>query len=367
MAEPLQVVKTHYSVLDFLEWHRQGTLELRPYYQRRPVWKPRVKSLLMDSILRGFPLPLIFLHNRLEVSTSRSIRQVVDGQQRLRTILSFIDPDSITDPDEWDDFTILRAHNSQYAGLRFSQLPEEAQTAILSTSISVNVLPPDIGDVTLLQIFQRMNTTGLKLSEQEVRNGTFFGAFKDASYALAYEQNQRWSEWGLFSRQDIAQMFEVEFTSDLMGALIRGVSGRSAPQITNLYREFEEVFPEEERVAAEFRSAVELLAPVYDGRLDWVLPRRFMSTAWFYPLFAIAAGLPDDGRDPRNELLSGLPPSIGYSTSVSPEEIGRALVEIDRRIATRGLLPDDLAESLRRQTTHKASRLQRIRLIRTAL
>ncbi|WP_028281067.1 hypothetical protein [Arthrobacter sp. H5] len=117
-------------------------------------------------------------------------------------------------------------------------LPDEAQQTILQTSLSVNVLPTDIPDVTILQIFQRMNTTGLRLKDQEVRNGSYFGEFKDASFALAYEQNQRWIEWGLFSRPDVAQMAEVEFTSDLVGALLRGVSGRSAAQITALYRDW---------------------------------------------------------------------------------------------------------------------------------
>lgn len=309
MAQPLQIQKTSYLVLDFLEWQRQGSLDLQPFYQRRPVWNPRIKSLLMDSIIRGFPIPLIFLHNRLDVTTSRSVRQVVDGQQRLRTILSFIDPDCIDEPDERDDFRILKAHNKEHAGRTFVELPDEVQTDILQTAISVNVLPPDVADVTILQIFQRMNTTGLKLTEQEIRNGSFFGEFKDLAYTLAYEQNQRWMDWNLFTPQEVAQMQEVEFASDLMGALIRGVSGRSHPQITALYREYDKIFPLQDQVGANFRKGFERLAPLYDERVSPALPKRFRSTSWFYPLFAIVSGLADDGADPKNDLSSGLPPS----------------------------------------------------------
>ena len=367
MTEPLNVFKTSYSVLDFLEWQRQGTLDLRPFYQRRAVWNPRVKSLLMDSILRGFPIPLVFLHRRLDMPSSQATRAVVDGQQRLRTILSFVDPDCISDADEWDDFRLLRSHNAEYAGMSFADLPEDAQSQILQTSLSVNVLPPDIADVTVLQIFQRMNTTGLKLKEQEIRNGKFFGEFKDMAYALAYEQNQRWTQWGLFDRQDIGQMSEVEFASDLLGALLRGVGGRSAAQLTSLYRDYEDDFPDRDRVSSDFRSAFDYLAPIFDERLGLQLPRRFRSTSWFYPLFAVAAGLSDTGADPKNDFRNALPPSANASGRPSAEALARALQVVDEQIGTIGALPEDLAEGLRRQTTHKASRLQRIRLIRASL
>src|SRR5665647_2121709 len=106
MADLLNVDKTTTSVVDFLEWQRQGSLDLKPYYQRRSVWNPRVKSLLIDSLLRGYPLPLIFLHNRLDVQRSTTVRQVVDGQQRLRTILAYIDVDCLREVDDWDRFTV---------------------------------------------------------------------------------------------------------------------------------------------------------------------------------------------------------------------------------------------------------------------
>jgi hypothetical protein len=367
MAEPLQITKTAYSVLDFLEWQRQGTLDLSPFYQRRPVWNPRVKSLLMDSILRGYPLPLIFLHRRLDIRTSENVRQVVDGQQRLRTILSFVDPDSISDPDDWDNFRIQRTHNPEFAGMSFADLPDHARETILQTSLSVNVLPSDIPNVTILQIFQRMNTTGLKLKDQEVRNGTYFGEFKDTAYSLAYEQNQRWTRWGLYSRQDVGQMAEVEFTSDLLGALIRGITSKSASQINALYRDYDETLPERDSLTADFRKAFDTLAPVFEERVNRSLPPRFRSTAWFYALFAIATGLQDDGLDPANDYPNALPPSPRIGTVTDPERIAEALMKVDDLVSTRGALPEKLAEGLRRQTTHKASRLQRIRLIRSVL
>nr|WP_246299270.1 DUF262 domain-containing protein [Nocardioides panaciterrulae] len=265
-------------------------MELQPYYQRRAVWNPRVKSLLIDSLLRGFPLPLIFLHSRLDVVTSKTMRHVVDGQQRLRTILSYVDIDCLAERDEWDDFTVLRSHNREFAGLAFTQLPDETQRHILQTPLSVNVLPADVDDVTVLTIFQRMNSTGYKLNDQEIRNATYFGEFKDTAYQLAYEQYQRWLKWQVFGVQEIAQMREVELTSDLMGFLMRGIQARTKASLDGLYKSNDEAFPERPRVEDEFRAAFDYLDAIYSPSASRSGLKRFRSSAWFYTIFAVAAG-----------------------------------------------------------------------------
>jgi uncharacterized protein with ParB-like and HNH nuclease domain len=75
----------------------------------------------MDTILRGKPIPKIFIRQKLNPTTKTSVREVVDGQQRLRTILSFLE----------DGFTISNRHNFVYGGKFFSQLDEDVQTQIL--------------------------------------------------------------------------------------------------------------------------------------------------------------------------------------------------------------------------------------------
>ena len=305
MSFPLQVQKTTYAIVDILEWQRTGSLDLQPYYQRRSVWNPRVKSLLIDSLLRGYPIPLVFLHNRLDVVTSKTVRQVVDGQQRLRTILSYIDIDSLQNIDEWDSFSVLKSHNEDFAGLTFQQLPEEVQTRILHTSLSINVLPSDIDDVTILSIFQRMNSTGFKLNDQEIRNATYFGEFKECSYKLAYSQNQMWERWGIFDRQEVAQMREVELTSDLMGLLIsRKILGKSKASLNKFYTTYENDFPERELIEQEFLEIFKKLESVFPYDTQRVNLKRFRTTPWFYTVFAAASGI--FGSVSPKKLLDGL-------------------------------------------------------------
>ena len=131
------IAKTEYKVADFLQWQRAGDLNLAPVFQRRSVWNAKAKSYLVDTVVRGLPTPIIFLRDRIDLRGLRTTREVVDGQQRLRTLIAFIDPDALPDFDEErDSFLVTRTHNPEIAGLRFGQLRSEMQHRILNYSFS---------------------------------------------------------------------------------------------------------------------------------------------------------------------------------------------------------------------------------------
>ena len=156
-----------YSINDFTEWDKQGQLALNPFFQRRAVWSDNAKSYLMDTIIRGKPIPKIFIRQKVNVTTKTTMREVVDGQQRLRTILSFIK----------DGLVISRRQNRDCGGRHFSQLPEDIQAQVLSYEISVDLLI-NLPDSEILNIFSRLNSYAVILNEQEKINATHFGEFK---------------------------------------------------------------------------------------------------------------------------------------------------------------------------------------------
>ena len=93
-----QVTRTHYKVSDFIAWSRAGTLVLSPSFQRRPLWPSGAKSFLLDTIVRDLPIPIIFLRDqKTDLQRLEPKREVVDGQQRIRTLLTFIVPQNILD------------------------------------------------------------------------------------------------------------------------------------------------------------------------------------------------------------------------------------------------------------------------------
>ena len=62
-----------------------------PEYQRKSVWSEEKQSFLIDSILKNFPIPPIFLHQHIDDATGKTKYDVIDGKQRLTSIIRFIE------------------------------------------------------------------------------------------------------------------------------------------------------------------------------------------------------------------------------------------------------------------------------------
>ena len=351
--EPLEVTKTLYSVLDFLEWQRSGALDLRPYFQRGSVWTPKAKSFFVDTLLRGYPVPIIFLQNRTDAHTLKNVRQVVDGQQRLRTILAYMDKDSLPDANPSDDIRIMRTHNRDLAGKSFDELPRRFRDRLATTELSVHVLPSKLADKDLLQLFARLNSTGERLNDQELRNAEFHGAFKSTAYELAYGQLDRWRDWTLFNPRALAQMREVELTSELMMLLLRGLSGKSKAAIDGIYKKYDDDFPQADLVVPRFQEVFDVLDAIFqpDSRGRGV--GLLQTQSWLYALFAAVAG---------NKFGAPLGPEVEWEPSVtgrvSPQEWRRAAGRAASSLET-GKVSEQLAKALRGASSDRASRQSR--------
>ena len=74
-----------HPISDIRDWHKSEKLMLQPDYQRREVWSPAARIMLIDTILRNIPMPKIFVSTLIK--DERTYRTVIDGQQRISAIL----------------------------------------------------------------------------------------------------------------------------------------------------------------------------------------------------------------------------------------------------------------------------------------
>ncbi len=87
------IQRTTFKVSDFISWQKHNMLILNPKFQRRSVWSSGAKSYFIDTIIRGLPIPVIILRDiKTDLSSFEAKKEVVDGQQRLRTIISYVVP-----------------------------------------------------------------------------------------------------------------------------------------------------------------------------------------------------------------------------------------------------------------------------------
>ena len=287
--------KTFYKVTDFVSWQKTKSLVLAPKFQRRSVWKTGAKSFLIDTIVRKFPIPIIFLRDRrTDPNSLESVREVIDGQQRLRTVLSYVVPGLLPDFNpERDAFTVQKNHNPDLAGKTFDELDSETRLKILDFEFSVHVLPSDVDDRRVIEIFRRMNSTNYSLTKQELRNAEYYGEFKSCAYLLAEEQYHRWLKWKIFDDNDIARMVEVEFTSDCLVSMLEGkIGGKSASRIDNAYEKYDEQFDGRSELENRFRFVMEQVEVHFGSNLsDFVFINKRLAYTFLLFIYDLTFGL----------------------------------------------------------------------------
>ena len=199
-----------YRVSDFLEWHQKKALILSPDFQRGDVWSPAAKTFLIDTILRQLPIPKVYLRTRVDVVTRKSIREVVDGQQRLRAIMSFA-----------EDGFALSKRASEFAGKKYSTLTPEQQESFLGYAIAVDqLLNASTDDV--LEVFARLNSYTVTLNAPEKRHGKYQGEFKWAVRSASRAWASFWEEFDVLSVRERVRMMDDSLTAEMFGVCLKG-------------------------------------------------------------------------------------------------------------------------------------------------
>ncbi len=163
-------------------------LDLTPSYQRRLRWSDKKKSHLIESLLMNVPIPPIFLYEK-----EFAKYEVMDGQQRLKTITSFYNNEfKLRDLKKW----------SELNGRTYRELPPKIQAGLSRRGLAaVIVLTESSQDessaMELRQyVFERLNTGGQRLNAQEVRNCIYSGNLNDTLIRIARSQLFT-SAWGI--------------------------------------------------------------------------------------------------------------------------------------------------------------------------
>lgn len=349
------ITRTLFTIADFVAWQRDGSLNLSPSFQRRPVWKPAAKSYLIDTIVRGLPTPIVFLRQITDTKTLKTIREVVDGQQRIRTVLSYIDKSLFVDwKESTDPFKLLRQHNPEIAGKFFSDLDDRTKRAILGYQFSAHVLPIDTSDQQVLDIFRRMNATGTKLNQQELRNAEYFGEFIQSVYSMSLKCLDIWRKWGVFSEDNIARMDEAEFVSELYVLILNGITSKQQLTINRFYRENDTHFAERAHVEARLIEMITDLDSAYGDQMALSqLSNRIFLYALFAALYDLMYGFGSDLSKRANK--SALAP------------LAKSLPALDVLLDNRDKLPAGVQEALIGRPGHKANRAAVARYIRRKL
>jgi hypothetical protein len=271
----------------FRDRYLDGTLKIKPPYQRRPVWAVKQKCYLIESILLGFPIPEIYVHNTTSPEGKTSFA-IVDGQQRIRAVLQFIGAEIDPAEEEFNKFTLDKLQDtSPWKDKTFADLTDVEKRNFYNYSLAVRLLQTD-SEGELRDMFERFNKYLTPAKPQELRNARFSGPLVRMVESLA--NNEYWAENRIVSPQLIRRMGDFEFISELIIGVLHGPQAGSAAVIDEYYmtyEDYEDEFPGQRQAKKLFESTLDVIKKVFPEIKD----TRWGNKTDFYTLFVAFASL----------------------------------------------------------------------------
>jgi hypothetical protein len=258
MGEGIVIWKhDEWTIKNLLRLCNSGKMDLSPDYQRNPIWTAKAQRLLIDTILRPEPIPNFFVRR-----LGNAKYEMVDGQQRARSILAF-----------------YRGQISTSDGKKFEELGSEPE--FLNYPLNVTLITRLAKGEEIERFYALVNSSGLRLNTPELRKAKYY----DTTFlALCNElaNSESFSSLGLFGSGTVTRMNDVELVSELVALLKFGVSEKKV-RVEQLYEE--DISNSEKRALYTSFQRVTNMLQVMDAAHP-LKKTRFKQRADLYTLFA---------------------------------------------------------------------------------
>ena len=280
-----------HPISDIRDWNNSNRLEVRPDFQRQEVWSKAAMVMLMDTILQNIPMPKIFL--MAIIRGNDTYRIVIDGQQRIHAILSFLR----------NEYNLSRPYSGDYIDFYFDDLPENIKDEFLSYKIDVNEIRNASDDI-VREIYSRVNKYTIALNKQELRRADFPGQFLKLSEELS--QHEFFEESKIFSVANRRRMGDVEYISELLAILVGGIQDKKST-LDRFYEDYSS-WPIEEIDGTQnrFQKVLDDISIIFPFDSFPIAKTRFRQKADFYSLFSAINELHIDGNSLDNKNVDDL-------------------------------------------------------------
>lgn len=286
---------TTQDVTWFLDLNANKRLDLDPSYQRKSVWTRGDRQDFLDTIFNNYPSPAIFLHKELD-ELGNATYHVVDGKQRLETILLFVS-NKIPIRDDIGDIRL--------ANKRWKDLADEPELRhrLWDYQFTVEMID-SIEPAVVNDVFGRLNKNSRKLMPQEIRHSRFDGWF--ITFAENEADRAIWKQLRVSTTARARRMQDVQFISELMAVTIkREISGFDQDALDSIYAEFEDVSGEDsafdpESFSKKFSDTLEFLEEM--ERNSQTVSKYASNSAHVYTLWSwitLAISLPEAAEAAR--------------------------------------------------------------------
>ena len=294
------------SLLNLVNDIRAGRLIPDAFFQRNLVWRDVHKRDFIETILKGYPFPQIFISKgKIDVETMTTVSCIVDGQQRCNALTGFIDG------------------HFEVGGKTYYSLSEAQKSDFLKYDIAVIELELENDDPKVQEIFQRINRTSTSLTLIEKLASAYSTSeymlvgklladqisldrsgeddfredpnIPDDFYVWAAKQRVKsfhklMNDRGVFTTQEIARKTNLLHTLNVMSAVLGGFSNRNE-KATELLDDYAFSFPQRDEVVRDLERAAEFLLKLgYRGKSSWT------NKANIFSLMVAVVAIQKDGK-----------------------------------------------------------------------
>lgn len=237
----MKTAATNKKIRELIQAVRQGKLVPRPEFQRRLVWARDDKNHFIDTILRGYPFPEIyFADGDVDLETGEGTQLMVDGLQRVSTIIQYFEGSS--------DLKLTTVPP-------YRDLHEDEKKAFLQYDVAVR----DLGNISrdeVIEVFRRLNATQYSLLDIEVNNAVYAGALK--KYAERLAAKPFFEEHSVFNALDLKRMGDLRFVLSIVITLMSGYFNRD-DEFGPLLERFNDDFPLENEIDGRIQRVLDFV------------------------------------------------------------------------------------------------------------
>ena len=284
------------TIQDLVNLYEKNHLNLEPGFQRKSVWKESDRAKLLDSIIRNYPLPAIFLYRNQH--DGDVVYDVIDGKQRIESFLMFMG----LKKGRFATKTQLPGEDAVQL-VTWKQLCKwKQQHLITGYRLPVIEVDGEFGDI--VEVFVRINSTGKALTGQEKRHAKYYkSAFLKEAAKVAGKFEGYFREMRVMGASQLSRMKHVELVCELMLSIQKGDPINKKTALNNIMAD---TGVDMRQVARGSRLTVAAL-----NRVRRMFPRlystRFVKVTDFYTLTTLVAKFEQEGlilTDARRNRLA---------------------------------------------------------------
>lgn len=277
----MEITRSSFTISEIRDmWQRRELIVNKNYQRSSSVWPDSARTYFIDTILNRYIFPKVYFYQLFDKSRKKVIREIVDGQQRLTTILSFLN----------DEFH-LSNRSLKYKGMGFSDLDDELQQQFLTYSVEVDIIH-SAEQADLLAMFTRMNAYTAPLNPAEKRHADFEGQFKWFITETTGEIGSKLVYFNILTPKQAIRMQDAEFLTELAIVLDTGIVDKSERSLIQIYKKYDKNFPNEQEFRDRICEFIQVLEQDFAPLRSTFITKSYTCHSLFCALMQKKYGIP---------------------------------------------------------------------------